>query len=74
MWYNKYGIISLFGGVYMEQRFYSAKDIQQITNCSRSLVYSWLHRADFPKVKIGNRIIVPIDAFERWIADQMKQS
>lgn len=57
----------------MEQRFYSAKDIQQITHCSRTLVYTWLHRADFPKIRIGSRILVPINEFERWIEKHAQQ-
>lgn len=34
---------------------------------SRSTAYDLVHSAEFPKIKIGKRILVPRDAFQVWI-------
>lgn len=44
-----------------------AADIQRITGLSEGKVYELLHREDFPSIQLGRRIIVPAEAFERWL-------
>lgn len=55
----------------MEKKFYTQKDIQEMTGCARSTIYNWINRDDFPKIRVGGRILVPIDRFEKWISDQL---
>lgn len=57
----------------MEKRYYSQKDIREITGISRAQVYNIMNRTDFPAVRIGKRIIVPIEAFNRWIEEQTQK-
>lgn len=57
----------------MEKRYYSQKDIREITGISRAQVYNIMNRADFPAIRIGKRIIVPIEAFNRWIEEQTQK-
>ena len=37
---------------------------------SRNLAYDAAKRGDIPTIKIGNRILVPIAAFERLLANE----
>ena len=57
----------------MEKRYYSQKDIREITGISRAQVYNIMNRADFPAIRIGKRIIVPIEAFNRWLDEQTQK-
>ena len=48
----------------------SAEHIAEALGISRALAYQLLRRKDFPVVHIGKRMIVPRDAFIKWISDQ----
>lgn len=51
--------------------YYTIKDIQKKTGLGYSTVYKLVQVKGFPKIKIGNRIIVPIDKFEKWMEDNI---
>lgn len=53
-----------------EKLCYSPMELQAALGLSRSTVYALLHRADFPAVKIGRRIVVPVDGLRAWLAQQ----
>ena len=42
------------------------KDVAKIMGVCVPKAYDMTRRADFPKIKDGNRIIIPRDAFFRW--------
>lgn len=52
---------------------YTARDIQELTGLSKPMVYDLLHRRDFPCVHVGKRLLVPIDAFNRWLDEQPRK-
>lgn len=39
---------------------------------SKATVYSLFHRADFPAVRHGKRLLVSRDALRRWLEGQQK--
>lgn len=39
----------------------------------RNAIYNLCHRADFPAVRVGSSLIVPVDALRRWLDDQAEQ-
>lgn len=47
--------------------FLDADDIAAILRISRAGAYQLLHRADFPVLHIGKRLLVPKDLFCLWI-------
>ena len=47
--------------------FLNAKLVAQVLGISPSSGYELLHQQDFPTLKIGNRIVVPKEAFIRWV-------
>ena len=52
------------------KRFYTVKEIIGILGLSRVSVYRLVHEPEFPALRIGNRILVPVAGFEDWLAAQ----
>jgi len=48
----------------MEKKFYDAKDVVQITGLSRPYVYMLLKSGVIKSIKLGNRILIPIEQIE----------
>ena len=45
-------------------------DLCGLLGISRPTAYELVHRADFPKVKVGRRILVPRAGLEKWLEVQ----
>ena len=45
----------------------NAEDVQAVMNISRAGAYQLMHRADFPTIAIGKRMVVPRDKFLEWV-------
>lgn len=55
----------------MEQKLtYTAKEAAQAANVSMPTFYGWTKIAGFPVVRVGRKVVVPIDAFKRWLEEQ----
>ena len=48
----------------------SVPEVSEVLGISRAGAYELVRSKGFPKVKIGNRIVVPKEKFIRWIEDQ----
>ena len=48
----------------------SVPEVGEVLGISRAGAYELVRSKGFPKVKIGNRIVVPKEKFIRWIEDQ----
>ena len=48
----------------------TVSDVQQAMNIGRNTAYELVNRADFPKIRMGRKIILPRDAFLRWLDQQ----
>ena len=48
----------------------SVPEVGEVLGISRAGAYELVRSEGFPKVKIGNRIVVPKEKFIRWIEDQ----
>ena len=57
----------------MEKMALSVVEVQEALGISRSAVYELVHRSDFPKINVGRRIIVPYEAFTRWLNEQSEK-
>lgn len=49
---------------------YSIGDLTEILKISRSMAYQIARNKDFPKVKIGKRILIPADGLKEWLLKQ----
>ena len=47
----------------------NAEDVQHVMNISQAGAYQLMHRADFPTILIGKRMVVPRDKFLEWIEE-----
>lgn len=46
--------------------FYGTKDIAKLLDCSIPTAREIMHRADFPLINAGRKMIVSKAAFEQW--------
>ena len=47
--------------------------MEQALGVGRNTVYELVNRSDFPKIRVGRKIIVPRDAFAKWLERQTEQ-
>ena len=45
----------------------SVAEMAETLGISRTTAYELVNREDFPSMRIGQRIIVPVDALDRWL-------
>lgn len=57
----------------MERMTLSVAEVQQALGVGRNTVYELVNRSDFPKIRVGRKIIVPRDAFAKWLERQTEQ-
>ena len=48
-------------------------DLQQALGISRNQAYDLANRADFPAIRLGRKILIPRDAFLRWLDRQTSE-
>ena len=56
--YNSYDDLPLF---------LNANMVAKVLGVSSSTSYELMHEKDFPALRIGNRIVVPKEAFIQWV-------
>ncbi len=49
--------------------FLNAETMAKVLGVSPSSGYELMHEPDFPALHIGNRIVIPKEAFIRWVED-----
>lgn len=52
----------------------SATEVANLLGLSRPFVYQLMHRADFPLVRLGGRVLVPVDGLRAWLNQQTQNS
>ena len=50
----------------------SVTDMAKFLGISRTNAYKLIHTADFPKIQLGKRIVIPKDKLLEWLNRQMK--
>lgn len=50
-----------------DKRALSVTEMVETLGISRTTAYELVNREDFPSMRIGQRIIVPVDALDRWL-------
>lgn len=58
----------------MERRILTVLEMAAQLRISRPKGYELAGRADFPSIRIGKRIVIPEDAFYRWLDEQASKS
>lgn len=52
----------------MEKNTMSVKELAERMGISLPMAYDLTRREDFPSLRVGARILIPIDAFRDWLA------
>ena len=52
----------------------SVSELTKVMGISRAGAYDLARRNDFPKIKIGTRIVVPKQKFLEWVELQVKEN
>ena len=47
--------------------FLNAATVAKVLDIAPSSSYELMHEKDFPALRIGNRVVVPKEAFIRWV-------
>ena len=47
--------------------FLNAETVARVLDVAPSTAYELMHEADFPTLKIGNRMVVPKEQFITWV-------
>ena len=53
----------------IERQYYSRKDIERMIGCGTSKAYE-LIRNEIPHIRLGKKILVPKEEFEKWQAEK----
>ncbi len=49
------------------EKYLTVEDLQKILGFGKNKTYDLVNRADFPKIKIGRRILIPESEFELYM-------
>lgn len=58
----------------MEKLTMNVADLQKALGIGRAQAYELVNRADFPTIRLGRKILIPRDAFMRWLERQTEQA
>ena len=58
----------------MERMVIVASDIAEALGIGINAAYDLLHRDDFPSIRIGRKLVVPREAFFRWLDKQTEKA
>ena len=58
----------------LQRRVYVTEDLMPLLGIGRSTAYELVNRRDFPTVRVGRKILIPRDAFERWLEAQTAEA
>lgn len=51
----------------MEKVCYSVLELGAVLGIGRNGAYALVHQEGFPAVKLGKRIVIPVDALHEWL-------
>lgn len=51
----------------MEKLAISVKEAAKMLGIGLAGMYTLVHREDFPVIQVGNRLVIPLEAFRRWL-------
>ena len=57
----------------LEPLVVSAPEAARLLGVSKPTIYQYVHRADFPAFKLGNRTLVSVDGLKEWVRKQVNE-
>ena len=56
----------------MERLVLTVSEMAEALDVSLPFAYQLCHRADFPAVKLGRKIVIPKDQLDQWLETQSR--
>lgn len=56
----------------MEKLTITVEEMANVVGVSRPKAYELIHKEGFPAVRIGRRVVIPIDGLKRWLEEQAR--
>lgn len=53
---------------------YNMTELPKVLGVGRSKAFELTRQPGFPTVRVGRRILVPVDALNEWLAEQVKNN
>lgn len=53
-----------------EKLAFSISEAARVVGVSRPTMYQWMNKPDFPCLRVGGVVRIPVRAFEIWINEQ----
>lgn len=54
----------------MEKLTYTVDELAQALSIGRNQAYNLCHEQGFPSIRIGKRLIIPVDSLREWLKEQ----
>lgn len=54
----------------MEKLTYTVDELAQALSIGRNQAYNLCHEQGFPSIRIGKRLIIPVDSLREWLKKQ----
>ena len=51
----------------MEKVCYSVSELGAVLGIGRNGAYALVHQEGFPAIKLGKRIVIPVEALKEWL-------
>ena len=58
----------------LQRRVYVPEDLMPLLGIGRSTAYNLVNQASFPTIRVGRKLLIPRDAFERWLEAQTAEA
>ena len=58
----------------MEKLAINVKEAAKLLGIGMNSMYDLVHREDFPVIQVGTRLVIPLDAFRRWVNCNWKKT
>ena len=55
-----------------DNRFMTVAEVRKVLGISKNSAYTLVSRSDFPSVRAGKVIRIPVKQFEEWVDRQVK--
>lgn len=52
---------------------FTTKEAANEAKVSMPTMYKWIHQKGFPAIRAGRKILIPVDAFKRWLEEEAKK-
>lgn len=57
----------------MEKLTITVKEMAELLGVGRPMAYALVNRSDFPVIRLGRKIVIPIEKLKQWMDDHINE-